>query len=203
MRLEYVQATQIAAAVGQSLALILGIAGLFANPVLVFIAVFIWFGAGQEASMEKNKAELAGLMVSGAAISDFQKLSPNDSIERAVELILTGSQRDFPVVLNDYLVGMVTRSDAFAALARQQQQMPVHTIMRRDYPVVDANETLEKAFIRMQTTDLNTVPVTFQNKLVGLLTEENIREFLTVQTVLRKTGGQGKMYQPSAAYPRS
>ncbi len=203
MRLEYVQATQIAAAVGQGLALILGIAGLFANPVLVFIAVFIWFGAGQEASMEKNKSDLEGILVSSAVITNFQKLSPNDPIERAVDLILTGSQRDFPVVLNDYLAGMVTRSDAFAALSRQQQQNPVYSIMRRDFPVVDANETLEKAFIRLQTTDLNTVPVTFQNKLVGLLTEENIREFLTVHSVLRKTGGQGKMYQPSAAYPRS
>jgi Zn-dependent protease len=46
-RMEYVKATQIAAGVGQGLALVFGFAGLFSNPMLLFIALFVLIGASQ------------------------------------------------------------------------------------------------------------------------------------------------------------
>ena len=45
MRMDYVRATQIAAHIGQGLALVFGLVGLFSNPFLVFIALFVWMGA--------------------------------------------------------------------------------------------------------------------------------------------------------------
>lgn len=49
-RMNYVTATRIAAVIGQSMAVLFGVYGLFSfNPVLVFIALFIFFGARQEA----------------------------------------------------------------------------------------------------------------------------------------------------------
>ncbi|MGH9356401.1 MAG: site-2 protease family protein, partial [Terriglobia bacterium] len=44
-RMEYTQATQVAARVGQAMALIFGFAGLFYDPFLLFIALFVWMGA--------------------------------------------------------------------------------------------------------------------------------------------------------------
>ncbi len=50
--LSYRRATQIAAVVGQGMAVLFGLYGLFNfNPVLLFIALFIFFGARQEAQM--------------------------------------------------------------------------------------------------------------------------------------------------------
>ena len=46
-----VQAPLIAATVGRALALGFGFLGLFSNPFLVFIALFVWIGAAQESSM--------------------------------------------------------------------------------------------------------------------------------------------------------
>ena len=58
-RMEYTQATQIAATLGKGIALIFGFIGLFSNPFLIFIALFVWIGAGQEASMVRMKSTLA------------------------------------------------------------------------------------------------------------------------------------------------
>jgi Zn-dependent protease len=55
MAMPYAQATQIAARIGQGLAVVFGIFGLFGNPLLIFIAFFIFVGAQQEAAMARSK----------------------------------------------------------------------------------------------------------------------------------------------------
>ena len=56
IKMDYVQATQRAANIGQGVALLLGFFGLFFNPLLVFVALFVWLGAGQEASLVQMKS---------------------------------------------------------------------------------------------------------------------------------------------------
>ena len=55
-RLTYLAATQGAARVGQAGAVLLGAYGLFANPLLVLIAVFVWMAAGEEARVAAWRA---------------------------------------------------------------------------------------------------------------------------------------------------
>jgi Zn-dependent protease/CBS domain-containing protein len=186
LRLEYTFATQVAATIGQGMALLLGFIGLFSNPFLLFIAFFVWIGAGQEASMVQMKSALGGIPVGRAVITNYQSLAPQDTLGRAVDLILSGAQIDFPVVENGQVVGVLTRNDILAALSRQDRAVPITTIMRRDFQVVDANEMLEPAFARLQSCDCHTMPVTYNGRLVGLLTADNVGEFLMIQAVMRQ-----------------
>jgi Zn-dependent protease len=55
MTMPYTRATQIAAWIGQGLAAVFGILGLFGHPMLIFIAFFIFAGAQQEAAMARVK----------------------------------------------------------------------------------------------------------------------------------------------------
>ncbi|MCU0486725.1 MAG: site-2 protease family protein, partial [Anaerolineales bacterium] len=195
LRMEYTRATQIAASIGQGMALLFGFAGLFISPTLLFIAFFVWIGAAQEASMVQMKTSLGGIPVRRAMITDFQTLAPGDPVNRAVELILAGSQTDFPVVDGDTVVGVVTRSDILAALS-EKKSTTVAEIMRRDIQLAEANEMLEPAFTRLQTCGCRTMPVLHGNQLVGLLTSENIGEFLMIQAALRKTPTKGQALRP-------
>ena len=190
MRMEYTRATQIAATIGQGMAFVFGFIGLFTAPTLLFIAFFVWIGAAQEASMVQMKTSLGGIPVRRAMLTEYQSLSPADSLERAVEAILGGSQTDFPVVDDKTVVGVLTRNDLLAALSQRGKQAPVSEVMRRDFQVVDANEMLEPAFMRLQTCGCHTMPVTHQGELVGLLTSDNIGEFLMIQSALRRPGKQ-------------
>jgi Zn-dependent protease len=55
MVMPYARATQIAAWIGQGLAVVFGIFGIFGNPLLIFIAFFIFVGAQQEVAMARWK----------------------------------------------------------------------------------------------------------------------------------------------------
>jgi Zn-dependent protease/predicted transcriptional regulator len=184
MRMEYTRATQIAAHLGQGLAFLFGFIGLFTNPFLVFIGLFVWIGAAQEASMVQIRSALEGMPVSRAMLSDFRTLTSRDSLSRAVELILAGSQQDFPVVEDGRVVGVLTRGDLLIALAQRGQEIPVVDVMRRDFQTVDPSEMLETAFARLQTCECHTLPVVHRGRLVGLVTMDNVGEFVAVQTAL-------------------
>lgn len=120
-------------------------------------------------------------------ITDFRTLAPNDSLARAVELLLSGTQQDFPVVDARAVVGVLTRGDLLTALARQEQGSPVAQVMRRDFMLADASDMLDITFQRLQSHDCHTIPIVRRGNLVGLLTMDNVGEFLSVQAAI---GGQ-------------
>jgi len=190
MRMDYVRATQIAASIGQGMAFLLGFWGLFNNPFLLFIAFFVWIGASQEASMVQMKNSISGIPVTRAMMTDFQTLSPRDTLARVVGLVLAGSQHDFPVVDGEgRVIGILERDVFIAALSNQGQSAPVVGVMRGDLPEVDSYEMVESALMRLQESGAKALPVTHLGRLVGLITAENITEFLMIRSALRTAGG--------------
>jgi CBS-domain-containing membrane protein len=172
------------------MAFLFGLAGLFTNPFLVFIALFVWIGAGQEASMTQMRTALGGIPLERVMITDFRTLQPQDSLGRAVDLLLAGTQQDFPVVEGAAVVGILTRADLLAALAREDRDSPVEAVMRRDFCTAHATDMIEVALQRLQQHDCHTMPVLRNGVLNGLLTMDNVGEFLGVQAAYGKRGSR-------------
>ncbi len=186
MRTDYTRATQWAATIGQGLAFVFGFIGLFTNPFLIFIALFVWIGAAQESSLSQIKSAISGIPVNRVMLTDFQSLTTQDNLARAVQLILEGSQHDFPVIENDKVVGILTRGDLVKTLSTRGQSTPVSEIMRRDFEVVHPGDMLEPVFARLKECDCHIFPVVQDERLVGLLTAENVGEFMMIQSALRQ-----------------
>lgn len=186
MRMDFVRATQIAANIGQGMALLFSLAGLFGNPMLLFIAFFVWIGASQEAGMAQIKHTVSGIPVTRAMLTDYKTLSAGDSLAQAVALILSGSQQDFPVLdANGHVVGILDRDAFMKALTQHGQSAPVMDFIRRDLPDIDSHEMLEMALTRLQESNAKTLPVTHGGQLVGLITAENITEYLMIRSALK------------------
>jgi CBS domain-containing protein len=185
MRMEYTRATQIAANLGQGLAMLFGLVGLLSgNFMLLFIAFFVWIGAAQEASMVQMKSALGGIPVSRAMLTDFQAVAPTDPLQKPVDLLLRGSQQDFPVLWGRELIGILTRADLITGLSQRGPDATVQDVMRRDFTVADPLDMLESAFMRLQECQCHTLPVVRQGEVVGLLTSDNLGEFMMVQAAL-------------------
>jgi CBS domain-containing protein len=168
------------------MALLFGFAGLFGNPFLVFIALFVWLAATQEASMVQMRSALDGIPVMRAMITDFRTLSPDDPVSRAVDYFVAGFQQDFPVVEDGRLVGVLTREDLATALARHGPDARVGDVMQRDFVTADPREMLQTALARLESCGCHTLPVVEDGRLVGLVTTDNLAEALMIQEALHK-----------------
>ncbi len=183
-RKDYVAATQIAANVGQALAFVLGLVGLLVNPFLLFIALFVWIGAAAESSLVAMKSALAGIPVERAMLREFRVLAPDDSLADAADLTLRGSQKDFPVVENGAVAGVLTQKALLGALARGDSGASVATAIDGEFRVADSHEMLEGVLSRLHDTRSGSVPVIHEGVLVGLLTLDNVGEFLQIEAAL-------------------
>ena len=81
-RLGYVRATEIAASIGQFVAFALGFIGLMSNPILIFIAIFVYLAASSEAHMVALRAASRGVPVTYAMMTQFATLSPRRAYRR-------------------------------------------------------------------------------------------------------------------------
>jgi CBS domain-containing protein len=184
--LDYVQATQIAAVVGQGFAILMGIAGLFLNPFLILIAVFVYFGAREESRSVQVRALCRGVPVQHAMVTRFRALEPGAPLETAVNALLAGNQQDFPVTDDHRIVGVLTRGDLIKALEQGRRDLRIQDVMRSDCRPVEAQAALQDVFERMRQNGCSTVPVVRDGELVGIVTLENIGEWMMIQTALRQ-----------------
>jgi Zn-dependent protease len=185
-RMSYARATQIAATVGQGFAFVFGFIGLIWNPFLIFIALFVYIGASQEAALAQMKDVSRRFPVSSAMVREFRTLPENATLEEAVDALLATSQHDFPVVdETGNVAGVLTRHDLIAALRKNDPALRVGDVMRRNIPTVTTGTRFEEAFRIMQECNCPAVPVLDSMKrLVGLLTPENVTELMMIQSAM-------------------
>jgi Zn-dependent protease len=185
-RLNYARATQIAATVGQGCAFIFGFLGLFGNPMLIFIALFIYIGASQEAAVAQMRDVSRGMPVSSAMVREFRTLPSDATLLEAVDALLATSQHDFPVLdPSGAIAGVLLRNDLIGALRKDDPALRVGDIIRRNVPTVTTGTPFDEAFRVMQESNCPAVPVVDRmQRLVGLLTTENVSELMMVHSAM-------------------
>lgn len=185
------RATDIAAAVGQGVAILMGAAGLFlGNIFLMFIAFFVFLGAGHEASYVRQRTTVAGHVARDAMITRFETLSPGDTLEAAARHLLDTHQQDFPVLdAWGRVAGVLTRARLLKALAGAGPQTAILEVMDRDVVSVGPDDPLESTFARLREAPSATLLVQDGDRLVGMVTLENLAEFIEITRSIRTESG--------------
>jgi Zn-dependent protease len=188
-RLGLVRGTRIAASLGQVLAFAGGVYGLLVikEPLLVLIAFFVFLGASAEAAVVETRAVGQGLSVGQMMVTDFRSVPVHATLAQAAELLLSGEQREFPVVDNlGRTEGILTRDNLIRGLSQRGAASSVGESMTADVPVVPPTLGFQEALERLRSSRLPALPVVDGGgALVGLLTQDNINDHLMV----RRAGG--------------
>lgn len=189
---DYERATHWAATLGQGIAVAAGLWMLVSgqiSPVLMLIAFFVFVAAGQEASAVSQRQAFHGLRVQDAMMTDFHVLPPSATVGEVVELLLAGTQQDFPMVDgDDRLLGLVTRQRLIRALAENGAGHPAQDILERCELQVPPRMDLGEALQALNSSTCPVLPVIepLGGRLTGLLTNENVGELLLVRLAVRR-----------------
>jgi Zn-dependent protease/CBS domain-containing protein len=200
-RLGHVRATEIAAMIGQGVAFALGFFGLLYNPLLIFIAIFVYLAASSEAHLVAIRAMSRGVPVSAAMMTQYATLTPDETVEAAVETLLRTSQSEFPVVdAAGKPVGLLGRGDLIRALKERGPAAPVADAMTTAVPVIGHRGCLDEAFRLLQEKAAPAVAVTDGGgRLVGLVTSETVGEMLMLREALPKGAQLRPWTRPTGA----
>ena len=182
--LGFTRATKVAATIGQMLAIGLGFLGLFGNPLLVIVAVFIFLAASAEAGYIQARDLARGYLASHAMITSFEPLSPNATADDAATLLLRTTQQEFPVVDGGQrLRGLVTRESLISALKERGGATPVLEFMS-EVPIVPEKAGLEAV---MQTLNKARAPavgvVDRDGRFLGYINSENLSELIMIRSL--------------------
>jgi stage IV sporulation protein FB len=199
--LGFVRATEIAAMIGQWVAFALGFIGLFYNPMLIFIAIFVYLAASSEAHMVALRAVSRGVPVRSAMMTQFATLEPDAPIEEAVDTLLRTSQSEFPVVDGAKKpVGLLSRGDLIRALKELGPSARVGQAMSANLPVVDRTRCLDDAVALLQEKSASAVGIVdAAGGLVGLVTSETIGEMMMIRDALPEGARFGPWSRPLRA----
>ena len=192
---DYGRATRLAATIGQALAALVVVSMLLVgafNPFLLLIAFFIFIAAGQEAAMVTQQEATRSLLVRDAMLTEFHSLDPDAQLRLAVELLLAGSQQDFPVLdRHGGMQGMLSRNRLISALSEFGPGQLAIEVMEPCEKAVHPQTPLTEALEMLHQTACPALPVVEpgSGRLVGLLTGENVGETLMVRAALRQARG--------------
>ena len=186
IRMDHLRATQVAASIGQSIALMFGFLGVMYNPFLIFIALFVWIGAAAEAQNATLKSNLSGVRVGDAMQTNYEVLRPDDPLSRAVDLTLSGTQKDFPVLSGHKVIGVLGQSELLMGLSHKGKHSLIEEFMQRDVQNVESTESLQLVLERFQNSSCKIIAVTKSGNLMGIIDLENIIELLKIQTAMHE-----------------
>jgi len=184
-KLSRAKATKIAAGIGQFLAILFVFFGFFSNIWLVFIGVFIFLGAGAEATFEATKSILAGHSVKDVLMKQYTRLQPQETLAKAVQLLLNGQEQEFVITENDQVIGILTRKELISGLAEFGKQSPIANVIRKDYLTLNPDMPLQEVYQKLMTKGCAVAPVLDNGKLVGIVDRENINELIMVKAALK------------------
>ena len=189
-KMNHAKATKIAAQIGQGLALLMGLWGFMSGSwTLVIIAIFVWMGAGQESQGAQVKHTLGETTVGQAMTRSPQALQINDPLSKAVELTLSTSQADFPVLEwgSKRVAGLIGEIDLLRGLQSLGAGAAAREVMRTRIAFASPDEPLHAAQQKMLTGRTRALPVLNpEGELLGLLTADDVNEAYRLMAISPK-----------------
>lgn len=186
-------ATRRAVSISHAMAMILMVGGLFSNTWLTMIGVIIFSAAQLEERAVIFQSVLDNVRLEEVMLTDFATLSPADTLEDALDKAVHSLQDDFPVVRGSDMAGVISRQRILEAL-RAEGNGYVQAVMNKSFEISMRQESLASAFRKLTSRNLSIIPVVEDERLVGIVTLQNLMHSMALLAESRKLrrDGQGQ-----------
>ncbi len=163
-----------------------------ASPWLLLCGFFVAVGAQLDDQGTIFQTVVDTVAMQDVMLTSFSTVSPSDTLQDALEKAVHSLQDDFPVVRNDEIVGVVSRSSIFAAL-RTDGNGYVQSVMGRNFLVAAPEDSLGTTIRRMREGRVGMIPVANgEGRVLGMVTLQNLRQSMVPLLEQRKLRGASR-----------
>ncbi|MEF8901603.1 MAG: CBS domain-containing protein [Halovenus sp.] len=184
----HARATRRAARIGKVFAVLLGLLGLFVNPILLLLAVFIYIAGSSEARQTSIKGAFEGVTVGDVMTphGELRVVSPDTTVAELIERMFRERHTGYPVVGEGQLLGMVTLDDAREVREIEREAYRVVDVMARDVDPVTPETNAMEALERIQQQDFDRLPVVQDSgDIVGIVSRTDL---MTAYDIIQSIG---------------
>jgi Zn-dependent protease len=172
-RMDFSLATRRAVNLGHLFAATFMFVGIAAPSWFLLIGLFMFVAAQMEERTVLFQSVVEAVHMEDIMLTEFSILSPADTLEDALNKAVHSLQDDFPVVRGGDLVGVIDRQTIVERLRREGNGY-VQAAMSKAFEVAARSESLASAFRKLTSRGLTLIPVVDQERLVGIVTLQNL-----------------------------
>jgi CBS domain-containing protein len=140
---------------------------------LMLVGLILFMTAQMEERTVMFQSVVEAVQMEDIMLTQFSILSPADTLEDALSKAVHSLQDDFPVVSGEDLVGVITRQTIVERLRREGNGY-VQGAMNKAFEIASRSESLGSAFRKLTSRGLTLIPVVDQDRLVGIVTLQNL-----------------------------
>ncbi|MEM9932031.1 MAG: site-2 protease family protein [Bacteroidota bacterium] len=190
MKLPKVTATRWAVGIGQAFAIGFAFWGLFNNPLLILIGIFIFLGAQAELGSTTTTSLLQGASVKDIVMKDYTPIHPTNSLSQAVEILLNGQESHFVVMEKEEVVGTLSKASMIKGLQMYGQNSPIDQVMNHAIKKVHPSTPVEEALSYLSAEKYDLLLVYEEEVFHGIIDYENISEYMLVKSAISQSSPQ-------------
>lgn len=183
-RMDFRLATRRAVRIGHLFAAAFLLAGA-RSPWMMMVGLALFMAALLEERTVIFQSVVEAVRMEDIMLTHFSTLSPADTLEDALTKAVHSLQDDFPVVNGSDLVGVINRQTIVERLRREGNGY-VQGAMSRGYEIASRRETLASAFRKLTMRGLTLIPVVDQERLVGIVTLQNMMHSMNLLAESRR-----------------
>jgi Zn-dependent protease/predicted transcriptional regulator len=184
MAMPYTQATRAAVLVGRLVAVGMAMFGIFSGSItLLLVAFFVYVGGSAELEAVSSRAVLRGVRAGSAISPGAVTLYTSERVERAMDLILTTYQTDYPVLdLGGRFSGVLTRQHLIDALRELGPDTRVVDVMAPSSKIPEVSPSVDLATVWeiMSQRGSRIVAVRDGTQFLGIITSDDVSEVFQV-----------------------
>ena len=174
IRKGYYFSTKVAIKVGKILAVGMMVCGLFINPWLLFIGIFVFIGGMAEEEFFKINFILKDVFAEEICVRDFRIIPPSIPIYELIEIAKESSSEVFVVMEFEKPVGLIRRKDLPYIIQKNMPQIMVSEICDRNFISVDGKSKCEEFFSYFLNKEISWIAVYEGNRMVGIIYPESL-----------------------------
>lgn len=183
-KLNYIKATNIAAAIGKSIAILFIVAGIvLINPLLPAIGLFIVFSAGAEEYYLRLKSLVKGIKLNEVLMYDYNSLQASMTVQEAGNIVNSNHSKYFILMDGIKPIGTINRMEIIKALAEMRYKDPVKQLVKSELESLNGNSEVDSVLEKLARNDERIYPVLDNSNFIGVVSLTHIIEYLLLNKV--------------------